>query len=326
MKSHRWLLCFLTTVCVVSSGLLAACHRGIPDAPDLAPGAYREKLDLRAGGFRRAFNIHVPAAYDGGRLPLVVVIHGAFDSAAGMEKASGFSRLADREGFFVLYPEGMNLFGFLAHWNAGHCCGKAADDGVDDVGFLSAAIERATARLPVDRSRIYMVGFSNGGMLTYRFAAEKGNLLAAAAPLAAAAGGSPSDDRPQWRISEPVAPLPILSIHGAKDDFVPFSGGRSQARGGERRYLSVPDSLQIFIDRNGCRKRTDQPGLFGGRVQRTAWRNGSGTEMVVLYRIEGWGHVWPGPEFTATMPDGKGLEDFDAAEVVWDFFKKHRKP
>ena len=92
-----------------------------------------------------------------------------------MEKFSGFSALADREKFLVLYPDGMGLFGYLQHWNAGHCCGKAAKDKVDDVGFIAAAIEDVCDHLRVDRSRIYMLGFSNGGMMAYRFAAEKTN-------------------------------------------------------------------------------------------------------------------------------------------------------
>ena len=55
-----------------------------------------------------------------------------------------------------------------------------------------------------------MVGFSNGGMLTYRFAAERGDFLAAAAPMAASIGGRPSEDLPEWRIPEPVRPIPII--------------------------------------------------------------------------------------------------------------------
>ncbi len=327
MKRFHRIRTGIAGLCAIAAfGLAAGCRSGLPAGPKIAPGPYREKLDLRAGLFRRAFTVHVPAGFDGkGPLPLVVAVHGAFDSAAGMEKASGFSRLADREKFFVLYPEGMNLFGFLGHWNAGHCCGKAAADGVDDVSFVAEAIERVCRRLPVDRTRIYMAGFSNGGMFTYRFAAEKGDLLAAAAALAASAGGRPSAEAPFWRLPEPVAAVPILSIHGLSDRYVPFSGGGSAARGGGRRYLPVEDSLKIFIDRNRCRRRIDEPELYGGRVHRTAWLDDGGDEAVVLYRIEGWGHVWPGPEFTRTMPEGKGIEDFDAAGIVWSFFRRHRR-
>ncbi len=328
MMSHRSRIrSIISGLCVIVLGfLVTACHRSLPDSPKIEAGSYREKLDQRVGIFKRAFNVHVPSGFtDRGHLPLVVVIHGAFDTASGMEKASGFSRLADREKFFVLYPEGMNLFGFLSHWNAGHCCGKAAADDVDDVGFLAIAIERVCRRLPVDRSRIYMVGFSNGGMLTYRFAAERGQMLAAAAPLGASAGGKDTIASPTWRIPEPAARLPILSIHGLADDYVPFSGGVSPARGGERTYLSVSESLQIFVNRNRCIRRTDEKGLYGGRVHKTVWEDLNGDFPVVLYLIENWGHVWPGTRFIKTMPEGKGIEGFDAAEIVWSFFRQYRR-
>jgi hypothetical protein len=90
---------------------------------------------------------------------MVVVIHGVFDTVKGMEKFSGFSHLANQENFVVLYPEGIGIFGYLQHWNAGHCCGKAANDKIDDVGYLADAIKNVCNRLSIDRNRIYMVGF-----------------------------------------------------------------------------------------------------------------------------------------------------------------------
>jgi len=56
-----------------------------------------------------------------------------------------FGRLADSENFIVMYPNGFGIMGFLQHWNAGHCCGKAADNKVDDVGFVAAAIQSKNA-------------------------------------------------------------------------------------------------------------------------------------------------------------------------------------
>ncbi|MEN8780988.1 MAG: PHB depolymerase family esterase, partial [Desulfobacterales bacterium] len=167
------------------------CRSTLPQDNRLVrPKTYQGAVDIRINGFRRTYLVHIPPGYTPEiPLPLVVVIHGAFDTAEGMEKFSNFSRLADTENFIVMYPNGFGIMGFLQHWNAGHCCGKAADDKLDDVGFVAAAIEDVDVRLKIDRDRIYMVGFSNGGMLVYRFAAERGELLAAIAPLAASIGG-----------------------------------------------------------------------------------------------------------------------------------------
>ena len=90
--------------------------------PINGPATYRERMDLFTGGFQRSYRVHIPSGYYGiSALPLVVVIHGAFDTARGIEKFSAFSKLADREHFIVLYPEGTGIFGCLQHWNAGHC-------------------------------------------------------------------------------------------------------------------------------------------------------------------------------------------------------------
>jgi polyhydroxybutyrate depolymerase len=283
-------------------------------------------VDIRINGFRRTYLVHIPSGYKPETpLPLVVVIHGAFDTAEGMEKISRFSQLADREGFMVLYPNGMGLLGFLQHWNAGHCCGKAAGDNLDDVGFVAATIEDVCSRFKVDRDRIYMAGFSNGGMLTYRFAAERGDLLAAAAPMAASIGGKPSEDLPEWRIPEPVRPIPLIVFHGLSDDDVPYEGGASRHRGGTRTYRSVEESVQFWVARNGCSPQTVSKELNGGGVLLKLWMDCKDDADVALYLIRAWGHVWPGNYFTAALAEDDPLRNFDAAEIIWDFFKLHRR-
>lgn len=287
------------------------------------PASHDVAMDLTTGAFQRSYRVHIPSGYDGDTpLPLVVVVHGAFDTARGMETVSGFSRLADREKFIVLYPNGIGIFGWLQHWNAGHCCGKAAEDNIDDVGYLAAAIADVSERLAVDRRRIYMAGFSNGGMLTYRFAAERGDLLAAAAPLAASIGGRPSNDAAEWRIPDPVKPLPLLVMHGLADDDIPYAGGRSEHRGGERTYWSVEQSVRPWLDRNGCTGAPATRRSTGGRVLVKTWKTCREPAPVALYVVENWGHVWPGPYFTGGLSADDALRNFDAAGIIWEFFRR----
>ena len=135
----------LKSICIILhaiflSLLLVGCMRSLPSYIASASGSYRQKMDVRYNFLKRSYQVHVPPSYDPIiPLPLVVVLHGAFDNASGMEEATGFSTLADRENFIVQYPNGISLFGLLQHWNAGHCCGKAAADKVDDLGFFQAA-------------------------------------------------------------------------------------------------------------------------------------------------------------------------------------------
>lgn len=302
---------------------LTACTTPLPSGSINGPATYYHRMDLRTGGFHRSYRVHVPPRYDGTtKMPLVVVIHGAFDTAKGMEKFTGFSRLADRENFIVLYPEGIGIFGYLQHWNAGHCCGKAANERIDDVGYLAAAIDDVCMRLTVDRQRIYMAGFSNGGMMTYRFAAERSDTLAAAAPIAASIGGQPNRGAPPWCIPRPKTPLPIFIIHGVDDNDIPFEGGPSMHRKGERSYFSVVDSVQFWVEANGCIGLPMDSNMAGGAVQIRSWDGCRNETVTVLCKIDGWGHTWPGPYFTATLSADDPLFNFDAAEIIWDFFKR----
>jgi len=311
---------------IILSQLMAGCTMTLPKHNIIGPKTYKNSMDIHIGGTRRSYLVHIPSGYDPQKpLPLVVVIHGAFDTAKGIEKFSGFSNLADRENFVVLYPNGMGIFGFLQHWNAGHCCGKAADDNWDDVGFVAAAIEDVRARLKIDSSRIYMVGFSNGGMLTYRFAAERGDLLAAAAPMAASIGGKPSHDAPEWRIPEPVQPLSMIIIHGLADDDITYEGGISRHRGGTRTYWSVEESVKFWVKQNGCNPRAASTHLNEGSVHLKSWGICRNDTEVALYLIKDWGHVWPGKYFTSDLAEDDPLRNFDAAEIIWQFFKSHHR-
>lgn len=316
---HKQGLVYLVTVILC----LTACTSLPPSGNINGPATYDQRMDLKTGGFQRSYRVHVPSGYNGTtKMPMVVVIHGAFDTAKGIEKISGFSTLADKEDFVVLYPEGIGIFGYLQHWNAGHCCGKAAEDQIDDVGYLATAIEDACTRLSVDRQRIYMVGFSNGGMLTYRFAAERTEMLAAAAPIAASIGGRPTTDAPPWSIPKPKKPLPILVMHGLDDDDIRVEGGRSMHRKGERSYFSVADSVRFWVDANACIGKPVDARIHRGAVSVRSWDRCGNDSVVVLCQISGWGHTWPGPYFTAGLPDHDPLFNYDAAEMVWNFFKR----
>lgn len=305
---------------------LAGCMASLPPRDITGPRTYKNYMDFGFNGVRRSYRLHIPSGYGPEKpMPLVVVIHGAFDTAKGIEKISGFSALADRENFVVLYPNGMGLFGLLQHWNAGHCCGKAADDNWDDVGFVAEAIEDVQARLKIDDDRIYMVGFSNGGMLTYRFAAEKGDMLAAAAPMAASIGGRPFKDAAEWRIPKPVKPVAMMIVHGLADDDVPYEGGISRYRGGTRTYWSVEESVQFWVANNGCGRKAAGAPFNEGSVHVKSWRNCRNNADVALLTIKDWGHVWPGPYFTSDLEEDNPLRNFNAATFIWEFFKSHRR-
>jgi polyhydroxybutyrate depolymerase len=314
----------LLVVLAVSAAL--GCTAALREGRVRSGTTYRQKLDLRFNGFRRSYRVHVPGKYDPNLpTPLVVVLHGAFMTAAGMETQTGFSELADREGFIVLYPNGIGIFGLLQHWNAGHCCGKAAADAVDDVGFVARCIEDAGGMLNVDRHRIYMTGFSNGAMLAHRFGAERPRELAAIAPLAGSIGGGSDPETGRWVIPRPDAPLPVILFHGRRDDKVPYDGGFVGGKTDGRRYDSVGDAVAFWTDVNGCSSGPVVHTLRRQQVTVETWDSCTDNARVELYSLQDWGHRWPGPFFTDRLDPSDPLYGFDAAEIIWRFFSSCRR-
>jgi hypothetical protein len=95
-------------------------------------------------GESRSYRVHVPPGYDGlTPVPLVFVFHGGGGSGEQIElRSSGMNEIADREGFVAVYADGT---GTIRTWNAGGCCGSAARDEVDDVGFVRALLDHLEA-------------------------------------------------------------------------------------------------------------------------------------------------------------------------------------
>ena len=134
----------------------------------------------------RSAIVHVPPhAIDKRDIPVVLNFHGGGGHGANEQEYSLMDRLADRETFVAVYPNGSGRFGKrLLTWNAGTCCAYAVINNVDDVGFVRALTSKLAESIPIDRRRIYATGLSNGAMMSHRLAAEAGDLIAAIAPVA----------------------------------------------------------------------------------------------------------------------------------------------
>ena len=282
----------------------------------LPPGTHKVLVNQRVSGVRRSYYVHVPAGHDGATpLPVVVALHGAFSTAREFERESGFSLLADRESFIVVYPQGIGLGDLFRHWNSGHCCGKARKKNIDDVGFVLATVDDVARRNPVARARLYLVGFSNGGMLAYRIAAEHPEIVAAVAVASGTIGGVPAANEPEWSVRRPKQPVPVLALHGRADTHVPYDGGRAAQSRGKSSAISVSRSIGLWVDADGCDPEPQVESMAGARVERQTWFGCRDGAEVVLYSINGWGHEWP---------KANSLGGFEAGTAIWQFFERHR--
>lgn len=306
--------------------LLTGCMATLPEISEPPTGSYRVSTSITYNMSYRTFLLHVPPNYNSKKpLPLVVVLHGAFSTGGQTENETGFSALADTEHFLVAYPEGIGIFGLLQHWNAGHCCGKAADNQIDDVSFVADVINTVRQKLTVDPTRIYMAGMSNGGMLTYRFATERVNDLAAAAIVSGAIGSTVGGQSQSWQLQQPAKALSIIGFHGIDDDAVPADGSRTPAKDGSRSYRSVTDAIDFWRNADGCDTGPSTKFFNNGTVKHMAWDNCSNGSSVEYFLLLGWGHQWPAPWFTNRLAADHPLRGFDATKKIWEFFSRFRR-
>lgn len=287
---------------------LAAILPAVPSgaAPEPVPGTTEHRLAF--GGFDRTYRLVIPPRLPKGRVPVVVVLHGGFGTAAGALEQGGWVDAAARGRFVVVAPEGTTR-----SWNAGVCCGPPVRRGVDDVGFVLAVLDQVERDLPVDRGRVFATGISNGGMLAYRLACDASDRFAAIAPVSATLVTDGCS---------PTVPVSVLHIHGLVDGNVPFDGGvpTKSFQPNPPAYRPVRESLDVFVRADGC--DPDARVRTRGVVTTERWRGCTGRSAVELVTIADGGHSWPGGKQMARVLDPPSTA-LDATSLIVEFFAAH---
>lgn len=239
--------------------------------------------------------VHIPAGL-AADAPLVVVLHGCTQSAAGYDKASGWSQLADEQGFALLYPEQQrsnNPNGFF-NWFEPADTRRDAGEALSIRQMIAAIVTRHA----IDPDRILATGLSAGGAMTATLLATypevfAGGAIVAGLPHGAAAGmlqafdrmrghGLPSVDRLEAAVragSRHAGPWPRISIwHGDADRTVDVVN--AEAIGAQWRSLhGLPDSPTEIERIDG--------------VPHRIWRGPDGGVLVEDYLVPGMGHGTP---------------------------------
>jgi polyhydroxybutyrate depolymerase len=206
---------------------------------------------------------------------------------------SGWDTVADREGFLVVYPDGVD-----GYWNVDDtCCGTAGNEKIDDVGLLRAIVDELSEATCIDSQRIYVSGFSNGGGLAHRMGCDAADLVAAVAPVATDLRTQPCN---------PVRPISMIEVRGMSDSLEPYEGGVVGPPGGQYLSPGAQGSLQLWADINQC----------------------EGAPMTTEEYCEGYTTCEGGVEtILCSLPGvGHGPYDnslgFDIASVAWMMFER----
>lgn len=300
------------------------------------PGATGVVHELEFQSVKRSYRLHVPKQVKDGSTPapLIFVLHGG-GSTAEITSRAKWTPLADEEGFVVVYPDGINK-----HWNDGRNATKHAeqDAKTDDVGFILATLDDVAKRHPIDRSRIYVTGLSNGGFMSQRLAIEATEHFAAAA-IVIATLPTPYDNGE--RPFTPAAPISILMMNGTKDTFAPYNGGKLTPNFtpyridsathdfGQGTATSTDKAIALWLKHNNLAEiepvvttLPDKAPDDGCRVIHSLWSSPETPVDVELYRIEGGGHTIPGgTQYLPKRIIGPVCHDIDGTRVIWEFFK-----
>jgi polyhydroxybutyrate depolymerase len=270
-------------------------------------------------GQRRTWQEIVPAACSGrrARCPVLVALHGGGGRTSGAQFAHGTGLAGEgaTRGYVVLAPDALG-----ENWNDGR---PEIASGIDDVGFLRAMIADAGTRFGIDRRRVFAVGASNGGLMSYRLACEAGSLVRAIAPVIA------NMSEALIAHCRPTAAVSVLMMPGSADPLMRYEGGAVAAGWRDRgRTVSADRTLDFWREAMGCSgpPRTERfdPVRDATAVAIIRYESCRGGAMVRRWTVEGGGHTWPGRGGGArplrARLVGPTATEFRATDVVLDFF------
>jgi polyhydroxybutyrate depolymerase len=265
---------------------------------------------ITSSGKTRRYLLHVPASYDASNpVALVISIHGFSDWPANHAHMSQWSKLADKEGFIVVYPSGQK---YPKRWQATLAPGSSFEQNPDLV-FIRDLIETLQQQYNIDATRIYVNGFSNGGGMSLLIGCEMADVVAAVGSVAGALV-QPLDR------CDPARPVPMILFHGTADEIVPYYGGPAGRY--HTMFPNIPNWARDMAVLNGCNPVAEElpSSVEVSGVRYSSCEQGAD---VVFYTVHGGGHTWPGGNPLPTFIAGITSNAISATEVMWNFYLEH---
>jgi poly(3-hydroxybutyrate) depolymerase len=235
--------------------------------------------DIQVGDLTRRMLVYAPSGIESNR-PLLLSLHGMNQDINYQQNQTNWEDVAKEHDFVVVYPGGVNNSWSLS--------------GRRDIDFILAIIDEMHNRYEIDRDRVYLSGFSMGGMMTYYAATQIADKIAAFAPVGGYLMRGPNTNSSR--------PIPIIHTHGTTDDVVPFSG--------------VKTCLDAWIQRNNCPTTAQiiQPypdGMNSSNATMYSWGPGTDSVEIVLLSLNAVGH------WHSIDPNG-----VNTSQEIWNFCQR----
>ena len=234
--------------------------------------------NINVNGTSRNLLVYAPKNIEKNR-PLIIQMHGYNQDAAYQKNAAKWEPVADTGRFVVVFPNGQN---------------KAWDTGGDkDLNFIKAIINEMSNKYGIDKKRVYVSGFSMGGMMSYVVANKMSDQIAAIAPVSG--GGAPSTAK---------RAMPIIHTHGTTDDVV--------------NYNSTVNTLKNWVPFNKCSSNSEKIKPYpktksGSAASLEIWSGCSDGVEIRLLTIDGKGHWYSMDEAVSV----------NTSVEIWNFVKRY---
>ena len=282
------------------SALLVSCYFYFLTPVD-RKSIWQSSNSISHDGRERSYRVVTPRNYQQEvDHPLVIMLHGYRDRGKQIEFYSGMSNLAEQENFIALYPEGLSR-----SWNGDFCCGRAWQNNVDDVGFIETLVEQVTKDYQVDTEKIFVAGFSNGGILAQKLVNERPGKFAGAAIVMSGSG----TDQQSLQISS--SRTPMLFMHGERDTYVPLND-ESPVRSGFN-FTTQNETIAEWSQAQRCNPtpQTTESDTFTKATYECE------ESTLISYIYKNTPHQWPQwriKNLTQAIPG--------STQLIWDFWQK----
>jgi polyhydroxybutyrate depolymerase len=337
--STRWKLCGATGALLWISALPAVAQLRQAPPPSAAAMAALglQEVTVTSGNRERVFLVQAPAN-PSVPAPVVVLLHGGSQSMRRQFGPNGGATLewlavARANNILLLAPNGTNpetgdAKGDTQFWNDYRETATARTSNADDVGFIRDMLTWAQKAYKTDRTRTYVTGASNGGMMTYRLLIEAPEKFAAGAAFIAAL---PADIA---RVPKPARATPLMIMAGTADPLVQWNGGAIAGNRGT--VVSAEANLKWWLAANRTNSEPAETTQLPHRdpndicrIERKSFSAKAGGAPVVFYANQGGGHTMPSIKhkiadgFLVRRFIGHVCRDVEAADLTWAFFKPY---
>lgn len=275
----------------------------------------------------RGYRLYSPANHAEERLPLLVMLHGCKQDPAVFAAGTRINEFADKQHFYVLYPEQGRMANPYRCWN---WFDPSSHHGRGEAAIVAGMVRTVLKNHHIDPARVYVAGISAGGALASTLASCYAELFAACAvhsglmfqaasspavALSVMQNGSQRDPEKAGEEARELSgdkfdSMPVLVVHGDADETV--------------HPVNAEQVVEQFLAMNhhsAAPRKTEKSNASGYHYQIHDY----GLEAAPILRyvkIKGMGHAWSGGDSNLPYNDAKGP---DASEMMMKFFAMHRR-